>query len=283
MTSKLTKEDISKWLLDDGRGINLIGEYLGAMTKTTFECPNSHPFDMAPNGIKKGRGCPICANKRRAALQSTTTEEFREWLSVNGRGITMLGECTNNHTKTKFRCQHGHEWETIPSSIKRGCGCPSCTGHYIQTEDEFRQWLLEDGRGITLVSKFTTTRVKTSFQCQCGHQWRATPNSIKMGTGCPSCVTYGFKTDKPAWEYAFTRNGYIKCGITNDLTRRLNEHRKHGEIVLVHERYHEIGQLALDWENNIKRTHGGRHVTKEECPDGYTETFPFHLLETIIK
>jgi hypothetical protein len=47
--------------------------------------------------------------------------------------------------------------------------------------------------------------------------------------------------------------------------------------------YHQDGKRALDWENNIKRTFGGRYVTKEQCPDGYTETLAIHLLEHIVK
>ena len=44
-----------------------------------------------------------------------------------------------------------------------------------------------------------------------------------------------------------------------------------------------MGQLALDWENHIKRVYGGRYATKEQCPDGYTETLPIELLENLIK
>jgi len=110
-------------------------------------------------------------------------------------------------------------------------------------------------------------------------------NVVNSGSGCPHCADYtngGFKPSLPAWEYVFIREDYLKFGITNNLTGRLNDHRRGGEIVLVHEKYHENGQLALDWERHIKQTHGGRYVTKEQCPDGYTETLPIALLESII-
>jgi hypothetical protein len=38
----------------------------------------------------------------------------------------------------------------------------------------------------------------------------------------------------------------------------------------------------MDWGRNIKQKYGGNFATKEQCPDGYTETLPISLLEELI-
>jgi len=284
MSKRLTKEDMSEWLLQGGSGITLVGEYVTNKIPTLFQCCHGHRWTARPDVIKNGRGCPECADTQRFVKQAHTSSDMDKWLMIDGRGIILVEGYINNSTKTVFQCRHGHQWSAKPNDIKNGQGCPECAdAQWRFTAEKLSEWLLQDGREITLVGEFESTKIKTTFQCHHGHQWASTPSNIKQGRGCPVCAAYGFNPNKAAWEYAFTRDGYLKFGITNDIVRRLNEHRRHGEFTIVHERYHEVGQVALDWENNIKRTYGGKFVTKDECPHGYTETLPIHLLEELIK
>jgi hypothetical protein len=272
----LSNEYIDSFLESDGRGITRHSDYLGADYKVTFRCSHEHEFHSIANKIKRGSGCPECFGNKKLSKEEINNQ-------IAGRGITFIGEYLNAKTKTMFQCECGHQWETTPNKIKRGSGCPKCYIKNISSsKKEFQEWLAHNDREIVIIGEYSNNNTKTLFGCECGHQWEASPVNIKNGRGCPVCAEYGFNPSKPAWEYVFKRDGYIKYGITNNLQQRLNSHRKHGYIVLLHERYHEVGQLALDWENGVKRTHGGRYVTKEKCPDGYTETLPIHLLEAII-
>lgn len=278
MGKKLTREDIDNRLLQDGRGFTIVGEYVNVTTKTMFQCSHGHQWMVTTNSILHGVGCPRCSNKH-----SPSTDEFKEWLVEDGRGITVLGEYVNATTKTLFRCAAGHEFKTTPHHLKSGKGCIHCSGHYSPTTEEFRQWLSDSDSGITLIGEYTNSVTKTLFECRNGHQWHTRPDKIKGDRGCPSCSTSGFDPDKEAVVYGWTRNNYLKVGITNDLPRRLHEHRKHGEINMVYERHYSVGRDARDWERDFKQKHGGSYVTKAECPDGYTETFPLHLLEQLIE
>lgn len=195
----------------------------------------------------------------------------------------MIGEYLGALVKTEFECSHGHRWMAMPKNVKNnGTGCPKCDQDTKRKSEDINDELV--GMGLRMIGYYpTNNKTKTLFECNAKHTWMATPNNILAGYGCPYCANHGFNPNKSAWEYAFMRDGYIKFGITNDLNRRLTEHRRHGEFTLIHERHHEVGQLALDWENNIKRTHGGRYVTKEQCPDGYTETLCISKLEQILE
>jgi len=46
---------------------------------------------------------------------------------------------------------------------------------------------------------------------------------------------------------------------------------------------YEKGIDALNWEKNIKIIFGGKFVTKELVPNGWTETLPKNNLESLLK
>lgn len=273
----LTKEFINEELLRQNKGIVLVGDYTNCRTKTTFRCEHGHEWSTVASSVLRGRGCPECSSIK------LTKDKINETLSADGRGILMIGEYVNNKTKTRFKCSLGHEWDAITTNVMtRKTGCPHCSKTTPITEEMFRNFLQSDDRSITLIGNFVNRHTKTFMKCECGNEWECTPVSIMKGSGCPKCTLFGFKKHEPAWSYALDFGDFIKVGITNDLTRRLKELEKNGRYILAFKKYHIVGQIALDWENNIKRTYGGSYVSKERCPDGYTETLPRSILQEII-
>ena len=259
---KISKETVNERIKD--RGLTMVSDYITAKTKSEFICSHNHPWWATPDSVVRGNGCPACS--RNLPLSKEIVNE-----RIKDRGLELIGDYINYVTKSQFKCQHDHYWMASPSNVDNtGRGCPHCACQAPLTKEIVNERIKD--RGLELIGDYVSAHVKSEFKCKHDHYWMTRPNGVVRGGGCPTCAICGFNTNKPAWEYGFTRNGYLKYGITGDLPRRLYEHRKHGEIKLVHERYHELGQLALDWENYIKRTYGGRFATKEQCPDGFTET-----------
>ena len=283
MRRLITTKEINETLLKENRGITIVGPYTTNRTPALFQCKCGHEWAVTPQSIRTGRGCPSCAIVA-SRIPKIAKNEIDELLLKDGRGITLVGEYLGVKVSAKFQCEHGHQWTTQPYHVINGSGCPHCSGTHSPTTEEFRDWLSQDGRGIFLVGEYTNNHTKTTFKCRCGHQWATRPNSIKNGTGCPMCVERvgGFNPTKPAWVYVLIFANFIKYGITNDLDRRLREHSRNGTYELAYSHLHESGKTALDWENNIKRVYGGKYATKDQCPNGWTETLPRHLLESII-
>jgi hypothetical protein len=198
-------------------------------------------------------------------------EVIRTRLLEDGRGITMIGEYVSSHSRTQFCCVNEHIWSARPGSIfSDGNGCPFCDG---LSKEVIRTRLLEDGRGITMIGEYINTRIKAEFQCLNLHRWFSTPNHVLMGNGCPACAKYGFNPNKIGFTYILKFDSFIKYGITNNIKRRLHEHKKNVgdyEVIMITE--HKNGQNALIWENEIKQKYGGKYVTKEIMSNGYTET-----------
>lgn len=64
-----------------------------------------------------------------------------------------------------------------------------------------------EGRGITLVGHVKSKiSGRNNFQCSNGHVWRAIPNKVAEGEGCPQCGM-GQRTQEEMWQAA--KPGYV--------------------------------------------------------------------------
>jgi hypothetical protein len=276
MSKKITASEFTEWLVEDGRGIELTGEYSGTKIKTEFSCKNDHRWITKPKTIRGGSGCPHCAGV--APLGAEIVSSRFEQL-----GIMPIGQYVNVKTKMSFSGKCGHVWETTPNRIFAGTGCPYCAGAGAKmTNKIFNDRVKDLDNGIRMTGEYLGSFIKSKFECSFGHSWEALPSNILQGIGCPSCHPGGFNPRKPGWEYVLDFGHFIKFGITNNLRGRLNQHKRNGAYTVAHTRRHEDGLMALEWEKNIKKIYGGRFVTKDECPDGWTETLPKSLLESIL-
>ena len=176
-SKKLTKETINARIAN--RGITLIGEYENTNTKTAFQCPEGHTWDALPNDVMGGTGCPHCAG-----LVPLTKEIVNE--RIADRGIVLIGEYENTKTKTAFQCSEGHTWNTMPTHIMSGIGCPHCAGNIPLTKEIINERIAD--RGIVLVGECKNATTKTAFKCPEGHEWSAVPSDVMAGKGCPHCA-----------------------------------------------------------------------------------------------
>lgn len=97
----------------------------------------------------------------------------------------------NTHSKLLWECPNGHRWEARPSSIKRGSWCPTCANikkgeSQRLTLDDCNRKAREQG-GRCLSKTYKNAHSKLLWECAEGHQWEATPNSIRWGSWCPFC------------------------------------------------------------------------------------------------
>ena len=132
-----------------------------------------------------------------------------------------------------------------------------------------------------MIDEYVNIDHSSLFECSFGHQWKTKPAHILNGGGCPSCTNFGFKPDKSAVVYLLDFGYYIKFGITNDLERRLVEHKRNGTYNIIATKEYELGIDALVWERRIKKKFGGKYVGRDICPDGWTETLPLEKLHEI--
>jgi DNA-directed RNA polymerase subunit RPC12/RpoP len=198
MGEKKSIEDMRS-LAEAKGGSCLSPAYIRAMDKLRWRCSQGHEWDSRPNDVQSGNWCPYCAGRRLWSPNHTEEEarlaQFGSIAATRG-GICLSTHYKNNNSKLLWRCADGHEWEAVPGSIQRGHWCPYCAGKRIwsttQSEGAARiqecRSIAEAKGGICQSDSYLGVKTKHRWRCGEGHEWEATPDSIKRGSWCPYCA-----------------------------------------------------------------------------------------------
>lgn len=126
--------------------IELLSKYEGATHRIDCRCKIcNHHWSPLASSLLQGSGCPECAKKRIAkanivyleksrstnpAVIPMTNEKFISKLKSknhNYSNLELLTPYTGSKQRVKCKCKKcGCEWETLPSSLLSGSGCPEC-------------------------------------------------------------------------------------------------------------------------------------------------------------
>lgn len=162
------------------KGKCLSEKYVNMKTKLSWRCSKGHEWEAAAGEVKYGTWCPTCAGQILGSI-----EEMQAMAIAKG-GRCLSKEYINRSNKLRWQCAKGHEWEATPSHINRGQWCPKCAGVAPVSIDEMQSIATERG-GKCLSERLIDMKTKMRWRCLEGHEWEATPNSIKNGTWCPAC------------------------------------------------------------------------------------------------
>lgn len=197
MGNKKTIEDMQA-LADTRGGVCLSLVYVRAMVKLRWRCANGHEWESRPNDVQSGYWCPFCAGRLLWAPGKSEEEARLEECQAVAR--KKAGECLstsyrNNNTKLRWRCYKGHEWMAVPSSIKQGQWCPCCSGKQVWSPGSSQavarlaecRSIAGNMGGLFLSSAYCGAKGIHRWRCDEGHEWDATPDSIKQGSWCPVC------------------------------------------------------------------------------------------------
>jgi len=200
------------------RGIVMLDEYERQYLPARFQCPCGNVWKARPGNVLCGKGCPKCGKASALKKKRLPVEIVRQRLA--NRGITLLGEYVNSQTKTQFRCENGHTWETTPNSVMGGRGCPHCYDKNQPLTKEIVNERITD-RGITLLGEYMGAHTNTPFQCREGHTWSARPSNILQGKNCPHCDGQ-FPLSKEIVNERIAHRGLVMLGeYTNTVTKTL--------------------------------------------------------------
>lgn len=184
---KKTKHSIEEMRrFAEGRG----GKCLSNIYRNTdgllkWQCNQGHTWEASVYAVtsKMNTWCPHCAKCAPLNIQL-----MKEMASKKG-GQCLSQEYFNNSTKLLWRCKSGHEWMSVPNSIRQGLWCRVCSGKAKLTIEEMQNLAHKQG-GKCLSTEYHNLRTKLQWQCKKGHEWWAIPHHIKDGHWCPVCLYY---------------------------------------------------------------------------------------------
>ncbi len=126
---------------------------------------------------------------------SKYTITFFQQLARDHDGKCLSSVYTNVKTKMTWKCNAGHIWDALPSSVLYDSSwCMQCRNlnNSIRQLGKIEDLYLiaHENGGKCLSKKYLGVRHKVKWQCKMLHKWDARPADIKRGSWCPVCAQY---------------------------------------------------------------------------------------------
>ena len=175
----------------EARGVRWLGPVVRAADPAPAECVTcGYRWDVRPNSIQRGTGCPRCAGK----LKVSQDEWDRRAAALRLRWLAPVRRRDENTPAECMTC--GHHWSPRPNNVSIGHGCPKCAGAVPLTPEEW------DERAAALQIEWrgppAQRRERRAARCTaCGYEWATTHAAVAHGQGCPRCA--GQLPDPEEW------------------------------------------------------------------------------------
>jgi len=208
----------------------------GTHSRRSWKCRLGHTWTASVVKRTSGdsTGCPFCSNKAAWPGFNDLATLFPD-IAAEARGWDPSQVVAGSHEKLPWRCSLGHEWVAPPSRRTAGkeCGCPYCSNQRVwpgfnDLKTKYPDVAKEaDGWDPSTIAWGSHKRLP--WRCAEGHTWLAVVRKrTERGQSCPSCATFGFDSNKPAWLYLMERPGEQQIGITNNMNERISYHGRFG-------------------------------------------------------
>lgn len=198
-------------------------------------------------------------------MKKLTEEQINKELEP--LGFHIVSEWANIRTPAIFECSKGHQWKGYLSNIRKGSGCPYCSGKAKLTVEVINQQL--STKGIKLISSYINSQSPAIFECTHGHTWTSSVDKVKnAGRSCPMC-----KSTSYLYVFYSPQLG-TKIGTSKSPDRRLLEIKKDSNLedLSIYGVY-SYDESAYNLENKAHRFFSTTQIFTESIFDGSTEFF----------
>ena len=123
---------------------------------------------------------------------------LEQWDAARNAPYTPEMVSYGSRLKVWWRCEQGHEWQSLVKSRTDGCNCPVCTNRMLLTgendlasrfPDLAAQWHPAKNGTLTPEQIIYSSHRKVWWQCVYGHAWQSRVTTrTQAGSGCPVCA-----------------------------------------------------------------------------------------------
>ncbi len=188
-------------------GRMLSAAFIDSRTPLRLQCQDGHEWTAVPKDTLRGSWCRVCALERKSprgvARQAKELRQVRSFIRRQRGTILIPGLVAMAHP-VRVRCQHGHEWLSLPQHLLVEVWCQQCL------DDQMLQRAREVARshgGECLSDKCTSRASMLDWRCALGHVFRAREGLVRDGMWCARCHSGGPHTIEAMRELAATRGG----------------------------------------------------------------------------
>lgn len=167
--------------------------------KVWWLCSSGHVWEAKVANRSKGKGCPICANKkvtRDNSLAVSYPKLVQDWHPTRNGNLTPYDVVSGTHKKVWWRCERGHEWCASVVPRTKGVGCPFCANRAVSVENSLssvypsvaKEWHPVKNHALTSKEVSPGSNKRVWWICARHHEWQAVVYSRTNGSGCPYCA-----------------------------------------------------------------------------------------------
>lgn len=274
------------------------GDYNGSKTYLNLSCPEGHSWNTTSivKFLTVGRRCPICAGNRKTTVESFVKgAKAKHGDSLDYSKTRYMRESSDGSYFSVVCPKHGEFTTTSEHHVHRGHGCPhmGCVGTKISEE---KKHTTEDFiRKAKKIHKdkydYSDTKYHRSFtnldiKCNtCTNTFTQMATDHLSGCGCPTCSG---KNQTQCYVFSVHSEGTIKgykAGIANNFYTRLSRQGRLSKFDVSLYGVWEMPDTASckAAERKVMTTCHMKYLTKEDYPDGYSETTCPSSLLTIVE
>lgn len=190
--------------------------YKNNRTTMRFKCTTCNTeWSASPARIIRSGYCPHCSKQAQAKRKTKSHESFVSEVKKESPDTLVIGTYINSKTRIRCKCKNcGHEWSPFPSTLLNGGGCPKCSYEAraqkrYKSNDKFLVQLQEIAPLILPLEEYKGSNNPIKVKCmECGHTWRARPDRLLIGRGCPFCHRH----NQTSYLEQFVLNA-LKCAL----------------------------------------------------------------------
>tara|TARA_Y100000588_G_scaffold341113_1_gene384911 strand:+ start:35 stop:1438 length:1404 start_codon:yes stop_codon:yes gene_type:complete len=256
-------------LVKEKNGKLLDKRFIRVNKKLLVSCENGHEWQIHLNNVRTGHWCPHCGNSKPLKPWNILAKE----IAKKNKGLLLSKEIKTGRSKSRWRCDNGHEWETRTSRVINGRWCPRCAGvgkYSIKELNEISSQ--KGGKCVKIVEPKVTKHTRVILECSEKHQWETNLISLTRGSWCPTCAqSTGERLCREVFEQLFekefpnTRPSWLlMSGIKKPL--ELDGYNEELKIAFEHQGYfHENKSKILAGEKRVSATKKRDSFKLEAC------------------
>lgn len=293
--------------------ISWSGIIIGNNEQYSYVCKGGHSCNSTYGNFAQGKRCKLCANIETGNRYRADTDYWQDIVNNNvlyaeGTKVQVVLDgtrkldyfcpvCAEDPIAKAGLCQG--KFKVQNHLLHNGCRPCRCSKHtYLpQAHQEFLISTKMKGTGksfVEWVGEYINNDSRLLLSCKEGNNHEISASNYKLnGYRCYCCDgrSYGFDGTKSASLYinhcvSYDKEGF-KMGITNRSVELRHNEQKNSSDLLKYDTVHvfnfEVGEDALVLERRLKSKYPRFFFSKEELPDGYTETFDIKYLPSMLK
>lgn len=130
--------------------------------------------------------------------------------------LTIIESYKGSKTAIRHKCSNGHIFVRKPEHVLSGrAKCPDCRQYNVKSNHQYLEELFYKDIITLPLEPYIKNNIAISHEGECGHVWKAAPNEILRGSGCPECSNTSFNRQEKALLYCIYFQDLYKIGVTN--------------------------------------------------------------------